>query len=151
MNRGASRAGSGASSIMVIIVCVCLTVFSVLALVTVRTEVKLTSKTTQSVTNRYAADAEAEKVLSVIDGLIAMSYNRIDLEIRIREIEGITYNVIENEIRINIKVDENNILEVILTDINPGAATDRYKINTHRQINTAQWNPDNFPVLWPGN
>ena len=67
MRKNASGAGVGLSSIMVIIVIVCLTLFGALSFVTARNEALLTDRTLESVQNYYAADAAAQRTLMLVD------------------------------------------------------------------------------------
>lgn len=71
MSKTASGAGVGASSIMLIIVVVCLTLFGVLSYVTARNDAVLSGRTLESVQRYYEADAEAQRALMAIDEWIA--------------------------------------------------------------------------------
>ncbi|MCI8608786.1 MAG: hypothetical protein HFE73_03985 [Firmicutes bacterium] len=54
----------GGISLLVIFAVLCLTVFSLLSLSTVRADSKLSEASAQSIAGYYAADAEAEKILA---------------------------------------------------------------------------------------
>lgn len=62
-----ANAGVGASSIMLLIVVVCLTLFSVLTFVTARNDAALTTRFTQSINAYYDADARAQNRLAALD------------------------------------------------------------------------------------
>lgn len=68
MNKLPSRAGVGASSILFILVMLCLTVFGVLALMTARVDRNMTEKTVAASETYYAADMRAQTLLAQIDG-----------------------------------------------------------------------------------
>lgn len=65
--RPASRAGVGASSILLIVVVLCLTAFGVLTLVSARVDERLTQNTAAGAKSYYLADAEAQRKLMEID------------------------------------------------------------------------------------
>lgn len=67
MRKSASSTGVGSSSIMLIIVVVCLTLFGVLSFVTARHDALLTKRTLESVQYYYEADAEAQWTLMSVD------------------------------------------------------------------------------------
>lgn len=72
MNKPVSRTGVGASSILLVILTVCLTVFAVLALVSARNDRKLTQNTLQSVQAYYRAEAEAQSTLAKADEALCL-------------------------------------------------------------------------------
>lgn len=59
--------GTGAASIVMIFVVLCLTAFGVLALSTARADLKLTLKTEAAAESYYAADAQAQERLHALD------------------------------------------------------------------------------------
>ncbi|MGL4738271.1 MAG: hypothetical protein ACRCW2_12550 [Cellulosilyticaceae bacterium] len=62
--------GIGSLSMVTLFVVLCLTIFAILALITVDRDYKLTQKTTQSVLDFYEADAAAEQKLATIDAVL---------------------------------------------------------------------------------
>lgn len=54
----------GAPSVLVVLVCLCLTVLSVLSLIAARNEYTLTSHTVEETAKYYSADAEATAILA---------------------------------------------------------------------------------------
>ncbi len=67
MKQYPSRMGIGASSILLIIVVVSLTLFASLALIQARADAALTKKTAVSVGAYYDADARAQAMLAAVD------------------------------------------------------------------------------------
>ena len=59
--------GAGVSSMLMLFVILCLTVFGVLAYMTARADNRLTFRSAEAVKGYYAADAEAEEILSRVD------------------------------------------------------------------------------------
>ncbi len=59
--------GAGISSMLMLFVILCLTVFGVLAYMTARADNRLTLRSAEAVKAYYAADAEAEEILSRVD------------------------------------------------------------------------------------
>lgn len=62
--------GIGTTSIIMVFVVLCLTVFGVLALISVDGDYKLTKKTSKSIINFYKADSEAEGLLAQLDEVL---------------------------------------------------------------------------------
>lgn len=62
--------GAGMSSLLMVFVVLCLTVFGVLAYMTARADSRLTQRSAQMVQAYYAADAEAEEALARLDAAL---------------------------------------------------------------------------------
>ena len=62
--------GAGVSSLLMVFVVLCLTVFGVLAYMTARADSRLTQRSAQMVQAYYAADAEAEEALARLDAAL---------------------------------------------------------------------------------
>ena len=71
MKQYSSRAGIGASSILLIVVVLTLTLFAVLAFVQARSDAALTAKTASSTAAYYDADVRAQKRIAALDALLA--------------------------------------------------------------------------------
>lgn len=67
MRKPPSRVGLGASSVLLILVAVCLTMFAALSLVQARRDAALAHKTEASVRTYYDADARAQEMLAELD------------------------------------------------------------------------------------
>ena len=88
------RLGTGTSSILMIFVVLCLTVFGVLSFSTASADQRLTDKALDGVTAYYAADALAEEALAQIDACLAEAFaepegNRLDAAARFLQEKGI--------------------------------------------------------------
>lgn len=71
MKRYPSRAGVGASSILMIVVVLTLTLFGVLAFVQARSDAALTERTALSAEAFYDADTRAQQVIALVDETLA--------------------------------------------------------------------------------
>ncbi len=106
MNRYTPKAGLGASSIMLILVTLCLTVFSVLALASARSDQKLSETALAGTAAYYAADAEAQRKLAELDALLQSGQGPEDAP-------GVT--AVETGHLFTVEVDSNRILVVRFT------------------------------------
>lgn len=70
MKRFPARAGVGSSSILLIIVVLCLTAFSTLAFITARLDLRLTRETVAGAEAYYAADARMQERLAGADAAL---------------------------------------------------------------------------------
>ena len=71
MNARKTRAGLGASSVLLIIVVLCLTAFGALTLITARVDQRLTDRTEAACLAYYQADASAQTALGALDAALA--------------------------------------------------------------------------------
>lgn len=71
MKQHSSHMGVGASSILLILVVVSLTLFASLALIQARSDAALTEKTARSVAAFYGADARAQAMLAALDDALS--------------------------------------------------------------------------------
>ena len=117
----------GGSSLLVIFSVLCLTVFALLALSTVKADIRIADASIQSIEEYYRADCEAEEILAQIrqgnvpDGV---------------EQDGDVYAY-------SCHVSDTQVLSVIaeVTDTN-------YKIYQWKMILTEQWSPDEYIEVW---
>lgn len=117
----------GGSSLLVIFSVLCLTVFALLALSTVKADIRIADASIQSIEEYYRADCEAGEILAQIrqgnvpDGV---------------EQDGNVYAY-------SCPVSDTQVLSVIaeVTDTN-------YKIYQWKIILTEQWSPDEYIEVW---
>lgn len=76
-DNGKKFSNVGASSILMIFVILCLTIFGLLSLVSAQSEAKLSDKSKTFVENYYAADAQTELSLAQIDSILAETRNDV--------------------------------------------------------------------------
>ncbi len=129
MKRPPSNAGVGASSILLIIVVLCLTLFGVLSYVTARNDMALTGRTQQSVQDFYTADAAAQRALMAVDEWIqnGMTGEPAGVELT-REGDALSFAV---------TAGDTHALRVTLRLSGGG-----YTIESYRYENIAEWTAD---------
>ena len=93
MNRYPSQAGLGASSVMLILVTLCLTVFSMLALLSARVDANLSARTMAAGTAYYAAEAAAEQRLCDIDALLQAGGDPAQAGLAAADGDGLSFTV----------------------------------------------------------
>lgn len=137
MKRYSSRMGVGASSILLILVVVSLTLFAVLSLMQARADAALTDKTARSVGAYYDADARAQQMLAQIDGALSRGED-------IALVEGVTMTA-AGEYAFSVAASDGHTLGVALR-VDGGA----YTIISYRYVGSAAWSGENENTLWPG-
>lgn len=138
----------GGASIIMVFSVLCLTIFSVLTLVSANAESSLANKSAKVVTDFYKADELAtEKLASVYqivdeqDSLqnVKANIEKISKDILINEKNGMLY------ISYFETIDDSQQLAVVLR-------VDRKKVDivNWKVENTGEWEPDNSLELWQG-
>lgn len=119
----------GGSSLLVIFAVLCLTVFALLGLTTVRADGRLADASVEAVSNYYRADCEAEAILARLRaGELPEGVAR----------DGDTYTY-------TCPISETQALEVAVEL--RGAD---YTVLRWRAVSTADWQPDTGLDLWDG-
>lgn len=126
MKRQQTGVGIGATSILVILMCLCLTVFGTLALVTARADRKLTQQTIASTEAYYRADALAQKQFALLDAAAKAGgpFQEILPEAIVND-DSVAYTV---------PVSDALLLAVVLEKDGTGL-----KISSYRLITTGEW------------
>ena len=122
--------GVGATSIVLIAVVLCLTVFSVLALVTANADAKLSQKSLRSVADYYAAEAKVQQRLAAIDAQLANG----DVE------AGEDIQIENGKIFFSVSIDDVRELRVILEQT--GKSAPRYEILSYQVVPIGEWKGD---------
>lgn len=137
MNRYPSRIGVGASSILLIIVVLSLTLFGVLALVQARSDAELTERTALSADAFYDADARAQKVVAQIDDALAGGALP-------DAVEGVALES-GGQYGFSIGSFDGHALNVSV-DVSGGSC----RITRYRYESTAEWTGETEGTLWQG-
>ena len=137
MKKYPSRMGVGASSILLILVVLSLTLFSVLSLLQARADAALTEKTALSVSAFYDADARAQQMLAQLDGAIAVGQDPT-------AIDGVTRTG-ENEYAFTIGSFDGHTLDVVVQVENGRANVTRYRYESAQE-----WVGENADTVWQG-
>lgn len=120
----------GVSALMVIFSVLCLTVFALLAVSTVRADQRLSEKSAQAVTGYYQADCEAEEILARL--------RTGERPANVKETNGIfTYTC-------PISETQTLVVEVTVD------GTD-YNILRWQAVSTADWQTSDQLPVWQGN
>lgn len=135
MTRPASRTGVGASSILLIIVVVCLTLFGVLAFVSARNDAALTTRTAAAAQAYYEADAAAQRALSAVDAWL--------LSGGAGEPEGVTLIREGDTASFSISSSDGHALQVTLS-----LAGGRCAVTGYRYLPDGEWSAEPEPELF---
>ena len=137
MKQYPSRMGVGASSILLILVVVSLTLFASLSLVQARGDAALTRKTAASIAAYYDADARAQEKLAALDDALQRGDSP-------DSVEGVT-RLPDGTLSFAMEAKDGHTLSVL---IDPSGK--RCKILAYRYENTQDWAGENAGTLWQG-
>jgi len=136
MKKPAPNTGVGASSIMLIIVVVCLTLFAVLSYVTARNDAVLSERMLASVQCYYSVDALAQRNLMAVDEWIAGGMQGQPDGVELTENE-------DGSLAFSVSVDDIHTLKVTLRVTDDGYTVERYIYE-----NNAEWSVDATEYLY---
>ncbi len=131
----------GGSSLLVVFGVLCLTVFALLSLSTVRADLRLAGTSRRAVTDYYAADNQAQEILArlregeSVDGVSSLSTEVADGSWS----EVYSYAVPISDVRelqVEVRIDWNE----------PG----KYEILRYQVVNTGDWSADDGLEIWDG-
>lgn len=137
MKQYPSRLGVGASSILLIIVVLTLTLFGVLAFVQARSDAALTDRTALSAEAFYDADARAQQVVALVDDALAGGALPDSVEGVLPQGEG--------AYAFSIGSFDGHALNVSL-DVTDGVC----RITSYRYESAAEWVGESESTLWQG-
>ena len=132
-----SRMGVGASSILLILVVVSLTLFASLALIQARSDAALTQKTAVSTRAYYDADTQAQTMLAALDDALKQGY-------ALDSVEGVTKQA-DGSYAFSVASSDGHTLNVVV-----GETTGRCEILSYRYENTQDWTEQGTGKLWQG-
>ena len=124
----------GTSSIMMLFAVLCLTVFSVLSLVSARSQASLARKSADAVSAYYAADTRAAGIYEELRA------GGLPETVTVSEYPDGTYYAYE------VPVDENQVLSVLVCQ-----AGEEFEILSWKVTSTADWSADGQINVWGGN
>ncbi len=137
MKQYPSRMGVGASSILLILVVVSLTLFASLALFQARADAALTEKTDVSVTAFYEADVRAQAMLAQLDDALLSGES-------IAQTDGVLQQEDGNYL-FSIDSSDGHVLRVVV-DVSGGCC----EIMSYRYENAQDWANQSTGTLWQG-
>ncbi len=134
----------GTSSLILVFVVLCLTIFSLLSLVSAMNDMRLAQKSLTATAQYYEADSLAEKKLKEIDHAIK---NARSLKAELGEI----YDPVTGKIYYEIPINENLVLCVELQVINGAKYGEkRYNILKWQEENRGSYELDDSLPVWTG-
>lgn len=137
MRQYPSRMGVGASSILLILVVVSLTLFASLALIQARSDASLTDKTAISVSAFYDADARAQRMIAEIDDALKQGLSPDSIDGVIRQTDG--------NYAFSVGSDDGHALNV---SVNTDEGT--CIVANYRYESAGEWISQNTGTLWQG-
>ncbi len=148
--------GIGTSSILMIFVVVCLTVFAVLSFSTARADQRLTEKALEETAAYYAADMRAEETLARVDGVLAdllasAPENYTDAAAAALSAEGVSASLDGGSLfgTAEFSIGEDRVYRLSFR-VNPAGAASRYTVMARIVENTGVWEEE-FLDVWEGN
>ena len=137
MKQQTNSMGVGASSILLILVVVSLTLFASLALIQARSDAALTQKTAVSTRAYYDADTRAQTMLASLDDALQQG-SALD------SIEGVTKQA-DGSYAFSVEASDGHALNVVV-----GVSAKRCEILSYRYENTQDWTEQSTGTLWQG-
>ena len=132
-----SRMGVGASSILLILVVVSLTLFASLALIQARSDAALTEKTSVSTAAYYDTDVRAQTMLIALDDALKQG-NAPD------SVEGVTKQA-DGSYAFAVGSSDGHALNVVVS-----VSNDRCNILSYCYENAQEWTGQSAGTLWQG-
>ena len=138
--RGGSMGISiGSATLVMLYAVLCLTIFSVMALVTANQEWKLAQKSADAVTAYYAADSRAAEVYNDLRAACSATLDGV-------EIDGVTLSEQNNRLTYEVPVDEMQTLQVELV----WSEQTGWEVSSWKVGQTGQWKADESLTVWNG-
>ncbi len=144
----------GISSLVLIFVVLCLTVFAVLSLMSSMSEQRLAQKSLEATSEYYIADSLAEKQLKEIDLEIKSASEtawKSSFSSALQDKLGEMYDPKTGLISYEIPVNDQQVLCVDLKVINSGKYNGkRYNILRWQEVNTGEYEFEDSLPVWTG-
>lgn len=137
MKQYPSRMGVGASSILLILVIVSLTLFASLSLIQARADASLTQKTVVSTAAYYEADAQAQQTLALIDDALMQSKSP-------ETVEGVLVQA-DQTVAFSVPASDGHVLRVT-ADVASGSCV----ILSYRYGSAEGWAQEDTGTVWQG-
>jgi len=137
MKQQTNSMGVGASSILLILVVVSLTMFASLALIQARSDAALTQKTAVSTRAYYDADTRAQTILASLDD--ALQQGRAP-----DSIDGVTKQA-DGDYAFAVDSSDGHALNIVV-----GVTGKRCEILSYRYENSQDWTEQSTGTLWQG-
>ena len=147
---GQRRMGVGASSLLMILVILCLTTLGVLSLTSALAEYRLSSRAAQTAAAYYEASANAQEKIAQIDRILAdirkESANSGEYAANITE-SGLKFaNTDQSLVEISEPLGDGRVLTVRL-QILPYESAKRYRVAEYAVIDEREWTQETWDSL----
>lgn len=140
------KIGSGASSILMIVITLVLTTFAVLSLASAQADMKLTEKAQSMTTQYYNAENEVQELYAQIDEVLAGGFSREYRNSVLRSLNDTLSigpgNVVEFSVPVNGQQQIAVRLQINMTN------GKRYDVISQKLVNTGNWNPEIDVDTW---
>lgn len=168
--KGEFKISTGASSILMIFVVLCLTTFAVLSYVTANADSRMTNKVMENTTAYYVADANAQRIIADIDLQLVNLMKEAELNAADESFRAEAYRALLNSasfrsgtavpdihtgsegifLDFTVPISEIQQLEVSLRlEEDPFASRVRYRVVNYQSVVTREWEEDGLD-LWTG-
>lgn len=137
------RIGTGASSILMIVITLTLTAFAVLSFVSARSDYRTAQESLRTNEAYYAAEGNVQTLLSEIDGIVQSVSADSSMQ-QIIALDGSMQQLSQNTVTFSVPVSENREIVVILQITDSSG----YRVLLHEFVNTEIWQIDNSLNLW---
>ena len=140
-DKGFSPPTTGGASLLTVFAVLCLTIFALLSLSTVRAHSALSDASAGAVENYYAADARAQEILARLrtgeettEG-VELTATIVDYPDHDEEIHSYAIPISDTqELRVEVRID----------------TPDDYEVLRWQVVNTGEWNSDGGLEIWDG-
>lgn len=143
------RIGTGATSMLMIFIALCLTTLAILAITSARTDLSMTGRNEEMILGYYEAASEAQEILSRLDGEIAKvrgaatDENSYLEKIASVKLDGVELTHPEERlIAFALNAGHGGVLQVAVEATPFGDAGRRYVMRRHVLIADGEWEPD---------
>lgn len=152
------RMGVGAASMLMIFVMLALTTLSVLSLSSAQSDLSMTRRNVELLTDYYDAAAEAQDVVAQVDASLVAVYEaasspgEYEQSVRTMQILGefLHYIYTTEGLQFSLDAGGGRALEVELTILPYEVEGERYSIQRHQLVNNTEWIPESDLVIYGG-
>ena len=151
--------GTGVSSLIMILVVLCLTVFGVLSYTTARADAALTQKSLDAAGAYYSAASQMERMLAQVDGVLAEAEKQSGgsrqayiskAKEALSGLDGAKAEQAGDGLTLTLdqSLQDGRTLRAVLSVPSQGAI--RYEIQSYKLLPGQNWSPDSDVQVWPG-
>lgn len=139
------RMGTGATSLLMIFIVLCLTTLSILALTTARNDLKMSNRAVEWTRDYYQATDRVQGILSELDAQLSARQAQEPEDEYFAGLEGVAvdgvdldYNPAERRLAFSVDAGEDRYLRVEIECLSPGDGA-RYRVVKHEMRYKNEW------------